>query len=48
MRQGMLTLSGAPSITSHFGYFTSVPYGLIHLVHISFFGKSYWLMHVDF
>ena len=37
---GMLTLSGAPSTTSHFGY--------LHLVQFSLFGKSSWLMHVDF
>ena len=40
MRQGMFTLSGAPSTTSQIGY--------SHLVHFTLFGKSSWLMHVDF
>ena len=39
MRQGMLTLSGAPSTTSQIGYY--------HLVHFTLFGKSSWLLHVD-
>ena len=44
----MLTLSGAPGSTSNCGYFTSVPFGLLHHVVVSSFGKSSWLMHVDF
>ena len=36
MRQGMFTLSGAPGTTSHFGYYTSVNFGLLHLVYIIF------------
>ena len=44
----MFTLSGAPSTTSHFGYYTSVHFELLHLVHISLFGKSSQLSHVDF
>ena len=48
MRQGMLTLCGAPSTTSRFGYFTSVLFELLHLFHISLFGMSSWLMHDDF
>ena len=34
MRQGMLTLSGAPSITSLIGYYHLSDFGLLHLVHI--------------
>ena len=30
MRQGMFTLSGAPSTTSHFGYYTYVHFRLLH------------------
>ena len=33
--QDMFTLSGAPSTTSHFGYYTSVHFGLLHIVQIS-------------
>ena len=40
MRQGVLTLSGAPGATSLIGYW--------HLVHFTLFGKSSWLLHVDF
>ena len=40
MRQGMLTLSGAPSTTSLIGYYHLSVFGLLHLVHISLFGKS--------
>ena len=40
MRQGMLTLSGAPSTTSQIGYYHLSVFGLLHLVHISLFGKS--------
>ena len=35
MRQGMLTLSGAPSTTSLIGYYHLSVFGLLHLVHIS-------------
>ena len=35
MRQGMLTLSGAPSTTSLIGYYHLSIFGLLHLVHIS-------------
>ena len=35
MRQGMLTLSGAPSTTSQIGYYRLSVFGLLHLVHIS-------------
>ena len=46
----MFSLSGAPSrsITSHFGYYTFFHFGLLHLLHISLFGKSFLLSHVDF
>ena len=40
MRRGMLTLSGAPSTFSQIGY--------KHVVHFTLFGKSSWLLHVDF
>ena len=40
MRQGMLTLSGAPSTTSLIGYYHLSVFGLLHHVHISLFGKS--------
>ena len=36
------------STTSHFGYYTSVPFGLLHLIYIPLFMKSSCLMHVDF
>ena len=39
MRQGMITLSGAPSTTSHLD--------ILHLL-ISLLGKSSQLLHVDF
>ena len=35
MRQGMLTLSGAPSTTPKIGYYNLSIFGLLHLVHIS-------------
>ena len=35
MRQGMLTLSGAPSTTSLIGYYHLSTLGLLHLVHSS-------------
>ena len=42
-------ISGSPSIDHFpFGYFESVHFGLSYLVHISLFGKSSKLMHVDF
>ena len=40
IRQGMLTLSGAPSTTYFIGHYHLSVFGLLHLDHISLFGKS--------
>ena len=40
MMQGMFTLSGAPSATSHIGYYHLSIFGLLYLVHILLFGMS--------
>ena len=48
MRQGMFTLSGALSSTSHFGYYSSVHFGLLHLIHNSYLGSplSYRTLYI--